>query len=297
MSATADRRSPTIARRRLSRELRRLRHDAGLTADKVRGDIDLSQGKMNRLETGIGPQPNISDIRVLLDYYKVSDDEREALLNLARLSRERGWWERDFGDVLGSAYAGFEAEAARIYTYQPLVIPGLLQTVPYARAAIRGDLIRDPEETQRRIDFRVTRQRILDHSDPPQLWAVIDEAALRRPFGTAAQRREQLQRLIDTGETEHMTVQVIPFSAGMHPGLACGFTLLEYEDDPTIVYIDMARNALYLEQPHDIETHSRMYRHLQAAALDKDTTVQFLTRLLDEVRDEPDEDIPSPRHG
>jgi hypothetical protein len=94
MSATADRRSPTIARRRLSRELRRLRHEAGLTADKVRGDIDLSQGKMNRLETGIGPQPNISDIRVLLDYYKVGDEEREALLNLARLSRERGWWEK-----------------------------------------------------------------------------------------------------------------------------------------------------------------------------------------------------------
>lgn len=286
MTATADRRSPTIARRRLSRELRRLRHEAGLTADKVRGDIDLSQGKMNRLETGIGPQPNISDIRVLLDYYKVGDDEREALLNLARLSRERGWWEKEFSDVLGTAYAGFEAEAARIHTYQPLVIPGLLQTVPYAHAAIRGGLIRNPEEIQRRIDFRVTRQKILEHAHPPHLWAVIDEAVIRRPFGTRTEREEQLQRLIDTGESEHITVQVIPFSAGMHPGLACSFTLLEYEDDPTIVYIDMASNGLYLEQPHDVEHHNRMYQHLRATALDKDATVRFLTMLLSELKDE-----------
>lgn len=286
MSATADRRSPTIARRRLSRELRRLRHDAGLTADKVRGDIDLSQGKMNRLETGIGPQPNISDIRVLLDYYKVADDEREALLNLARLSRERGWWERDFGDVLGSAYAGFEAEAARIYTYQPLVIPGLLQTVPYARAAIRGGLIRDPDEIQRRIDYRLTRQRILQHADPPELWAVIDEAAVSRPFGTKADREEQLRRLIDTGESEHITVQVIPFSAGMHAGLASSFTLLEYARDPTIVHIEMGPNALYLEKADEIESHRLKFQHLQATALDKDTSVRFLTRLLGKVRDE-----------
>ncbi|MGW5416572.1 helix-turn-helix domain-containing protein [Actinomadura geliboluensis] len=286
MSATADRRSPTIARRRLSRELRRLRHDAGLTADKVRGDIDLSQGKMNRLETGIGPQPNISDIRVLLDYYKVADDEREALLNLARLSRERGWWERDFGDVLGSAYAGFEAEAARIYTYQPLVIPGLLQTVPYARAAIRGGLIRDPDEIQRRIDYRLTRQRILQHADPPELWAVIDEAAVSRPFGTKDDREEQLRRLIDTGESEHITVQVIPFSAGMHAGLASSFTLLEYARDPTIVHIEMGPNALYLEKADEIESHRLKFQHLQATALDKDTSVRFLTRLLGKVRDE-----------
>lgn len=286
MSATTDRRSPTIARRRLSRELRRLRHEAGLTADKVRGDIDLSQGKMNRLETGIGPQPNISDIRVLLDYYKVGDEEREALLSLARLSRERGWWERDFGDVLGSAYAGFEAEAARIYTYQPLVIPGLLQTVPYARAAIRGGLIRDPDEIQRRIDYRLTRQRILQHADPPELWAVIDEAAVSRPFGTSTDREEQLQRLIDTGESEHITVQVIPFSAGMHPGLASSFTLLEYVGDPTIVHIEMGPNALYLEKADDVESHRLKFQHLQATALDKDASVRFLTRLLDKVRDE-----------
>lgn len=286
MSPTADRRSPTIARRRLSRELRRLRLEAGLTADKVRADVELSQGKMSRLETGVGPQPNMSDIRVLLDYYKVLGEEREALLNLARLSRERGWWEREYGDVLGNAYAGFEAEAARIYTYQPLVIPGLLQTVPYARAAIRGGLIRDPEEIQRRIEFRVTRQRILDHADPPHLWAIIDEAVVSRPFGTKTERQEQLQRLIDTGESEHITVQLIRFSAGMHPGLACSFTLLEYEHDPTIVYIDMADNALYLEQPHDVERHNLMYRHLQATALDKDATVRILTKLLNEVRDE-----------
>ncbi|WP_160573878.1 helix-turn-helix domain-containing protein [Actinomadura physcomitrii] len=284
MSTTPDRRSPTIARRRLSRELRRLRLDAGLTADKVRGDIDLSQGKMNRLETGIGPQPNMSDIRVLLDYYKVSGEEKEALLNLARLSRERGWWEKEYADVLGNAYAGFEAEAARIHTYQPLVIPGLLQTVPYARAAIRGGLIRDPEEIQRRIDFRMTRQRILDHPDPPHLWAVLDEAAVARPFGTASEREEQLQRLIDTGESEHITVQVIPFSAGMHPGLACSFTLLEYAEDPTIVHIEMGRNALYLEQPEDIESHRLKYQHLLAAALDKDSSVAFLTKLRDQVK-------------
>ncbi|MFC5180456.1 helix-turn-helix domain-containing protein [Actinomadura harenae] len=280
------RRSPSIRRRRLSRELRSLRTASGHTAEEVCRTLEWSQGKMSRIEQGDWLRPNPRDVRDLLDFYDVQDvPKRESLISLARESRQRGWWETtEFAGLFNSSLAGFEAEAKSIHTYQPLVVPGLLQTPAYTRDLFRRSMLRDPSEVGRRVEFRMNRQKLLQHHDPPTLWAVIDESVLRRPFGTVADRAEQIQRLLATGDSDHTTVQVIPFEAGLHPGLNYAFTLMDYELDPSVVYIELGTNALYLEKPKDLESHSLKFQHLLGAALDKDATLQWLSDLHRELR-------------
>ncbi|MCP2342017.1 helix-turn-helix domain-containing protein [Actinomadura rupiterrae] len=286
MPALPDRRSPSIRRRRLSRELRKLRDESGHTAEEVWRALEWSQGKLSRIEQGDWRRPNPRDVRDLLDFYNIQDEaKRETLIVLARESRERGWWETsEFADLFSSSLAGFEAEASSIYTFQPLVLPGLLQTPAYAREVIRRSMVRDPIEIGRRVEFRMNRQKILEHPDPPRLWAIIDEGTLHRPFGTLTEYEEQLQKLIDTGDSDHVTVQVIPFEAGLHPGLTYAFALMDYELDPSVVYIELGRNALYLEKPEDLQDHSLRFQYLQGAALDKDATLDWLTRRLRKLK-------------
>jgi hypothetical protein len=286
MPAMPDRQSPTIRRRRLSRELRKLRVEAGRTAEDVWRELGWSQGKLSRLEQADFRRVNPGDVHYLLDFYGVTGKAKETLVALAKASRERGWWETpEFSHLFhGSSIVEFEAEATRIYAYQPLVIPGLLQTPVYARELLRRSFIRDPEEIKRRVDFRMNRQQILTHPEPPMLWAILDEGALRRPFGTVADREEQIQRLIDTSDSEHITVQVIPFEAGLHVGLNHAFSLMDYEGDPSIAHVELDNSALYLETPEDLDAHSLRFQRLQSSALDKDATVEWLQGLLEELK-------------
>jgi hypothetical protein len=272
--------SPSVRRRRLSRELRRLREETDLTADEVGRRLEWSQGKLSAMETNKWKRPNPRDIKDLCELYGTDDATRDALMNMARESRKRGWWE-EYGNVLDPGYVGFEQEARSLHTYQPLVIPGLLQTPAYIRALARADMVRDPAEIDRRVEMRMTRQEILRHWDPLKLWVVVDEAALHRDFGTPGDRKEQLQRLIDTDDLENVILQVLPFSAGLHAGLACGFVILSYADDPSIVYMETGGgNALYLETPKDLERHSLKFQHLQASALAPDASIRFMSDMI-----------------
>jgi transcriptional regulator with XRE-family HTH domain len=284
MPDSSARYSPSVRRRRLSRELRRLREDADLTADEVGRRLEWSQGKLSAMETNKWKRPDPRDIKDLCELYGTDEATRDALTTMARESRKRGWWEEEYGDVLGSAFVGFEQEARSLHAYQPLVIPGLLQTPAYIRAVARADLVREPAELERRVDMRTTRQKILDHEDPLKLWVIIDEAALCRPFGTVNDQREQLQRLVDTDQLEHITVQVLPFSAGLHAGLACGFVIMTYDADPSLVYIETGGNALYLEKPDDLERHSVRFQHLQASALARDASIQFVSDMITRLK-------------
>lgn len=277
--------SPSVRRRRLSSELRRLREKAGLTADAVTEHLEWSQGKLSGMETNKWKRPNPRDIRDLCELYGTDKATREALLVMARESRQRGWWEENYGDVLGIAYVGFEQEARTFQGYQPLVIPGLLQTPTYMRALARADLARDSEAIERMVEVRRTRQKILEHEDPLRMWVVIDEAALTRPFGTVADQIEQLERVAATDAMEHATVQVLPFVAGLHAGMACGFTILTYADDPSIVYLETgAGNALYLEKPEDLDRHSMRFQHLQATALAPDASIRFILAMINRLK-------------
>jgi transcriptional regulator with XRE-family HTH domain len=275
------RHSPTVRRRRLARELRRLRETAGLTADEATRRLEWAAGKVNKLERAQAVRPRVTDIRAMLDLYGLTGErEREALLRLTREARQRGWWAA-YGP-LADTYTEFESEASRISTFELSVIPGLLQTRTYARALQRGWLIRDEKEIERLVGLRMQRQRLLTYEDPPLLWAVIDENAVTRPFGSAEDLREQLQRLIDTGPLDHVEVQILPTSVGPHPGLSGSFVILDYEQDPSLVYREISPSSVYLESPEQVAERRRVFEHLSAMALGPEESIAYLRRLMDQ---------------
>ncbi|WP_448315379.1 helix-turn-helix domain-containing protein [Streptomyces sp. CO7] len=271
--------NPTVRRRRLGQELRRLREQKGMTAEEVAERLLVSQSKISRLENG---RRSISqrDVRDLCGVYEV-DDQRmvESLMEMAKDSRQQGWW-HSFGDIPYSVYIGLETDAASLRIYDPQVVPGLLQTRRYAESLITGAL---PEtaaaDIEKRVQVRLRRQqRINARENPLRLWTVLDEAALRRMVGNQAVMREQLEHLVEQSSMPHVTVQVIPFDLGAHPGLNGQYAILEFPDasDSSVVYIEGVTSDLYLEKPNDVQKYSVMYEHLRAQALNVEQSRQFI---------------------
>ncbi|CAM5473136.1 helix-turn-helix domain-containing protein [Streptomyces aurantiogriseus] len=271
--------NPTVRRRRLGQELRKLREDKGMTAEQVADRLLVSQSKISRLENG---RRSISqrDVRDLCGVYEVEDQRIvESLMQMAKDSRQQGWWHA-FGDVPYSVYIGLETDAASLRVYDPQVVPGLLQTRQYAETLISGAL---PEtaatEIEKRVQVRMRRQeRISAEENPLRLWTVMDEAALRRVVGNRSLMRDQLEHLVEQSQLPHVTVQVIPFDMGAHPGLNGQYAILEFPDasDSSVVYIEGVTSDLYLEKPNDVQKYSVMYEHLRAQALNVDQSRQFI---------------------
>ncbi|MEU8648547.1 helix-turn-helix transcriptional regulator [Streptomyces sp. NPDC048737] len=271
--------NPTVRRRRLGQELRRLREDKGMTAEQVADRLLVSQSKISRLENG---RRSISqrDVRDLCGVYEVEDQRIvDSLMQMAKDSRQQGWWHA-FGDVPYSVYIGLETDAASLRVYDPQVVPGLLQTRQYAETLISGAL---PEtaatEIEKRVQVRMRRQeRINAEENPLRLWTVMDEAALRRVVGDKSLMRDQLEHLVEQSRLPHVTVQVIPFEMGAHPGLNGQYAILEFPDaaDSSVVYIEGVTSDLYLEKPNDVQKYSVMYEHLRAQALNVDQSRQFI---------------------
>ncbi|GAB3208577.1 helix-turn-helix transcriptional regulator [Marinactinospora endophytica] len=274
--------SPTIKRRQLSNELRRLRAAAGLTVEQAAEALEWSRARLGHIETGRRKKPLITDVKALLDLYKVTDErERDAVLNLARSARESGWWTR-YDDVLTGHFVGFEAAARNIGTYQPTVIPGLLQTPAYIRAMTRAALIVDTDDIQRVIATRQNRQALLTCPDRPDVWAVIDEAALLR-LGDGDMAREQIQHLIDVIEdtANSVTVQVLSLDAGLHAGVGGPFVLLDFDESTKpLVYIETDTDGLYLEEEKEIERYRKLFLHIQAAAWKPAKSLDYLKSKL-----------------
>ncbi|MET7714719.1 helix-turn-helix transcriptional regulator [Streptomyces sp. NPDC005407] len=271
--------NPTVRRRRLGQELRRLRELKGMTAEEVAERLLVSQSKISRLENG---RRSISqrDVRDLCGVYEVEDHRIvDSLMQMAKDSRQQGWWHA-FGDIPYSVYIGLETDAASLRVYEPQVVPGLLQTRQYAEALIAGAL---PEsgttDVEKRVSVRVRRQeRLNDAEHPLRLWVVVDEAALRRLVGDKQLMREQLEHLVDLSQLPHVTVQVLPFEMGAHPGINGQYAILEFPDtsDSSVVYIEGVTSDLYLEKANDVQKYSVMYEHLRAQALNVDHTRQFI---------------------
>ncbi|WP_333769554.1 helix-turn-helix domain-containing protein [Streptomyces sp. IBSBF 2435] len=271
--------NPTVRRRRLGSELRKLREEKGMTAEEVAARLLVSQSKISRLENG---RRSISqrDVRDLCGVYGVEDVRVvESLMQMAKESRQQGWWHA-FGDIPYSVYIGLETEAASLRVFEPQVVPGLLQTQRYASAVIAGNLPEaTSEQVEKRVSVRMRRQeRITDLDGPLRMWAVVDEAALCRKVGDAQIMREQLAHLVELSHLPHVTVQVLPFEAGAHPGLSGQFAVLEFTDttDATVVYLEGVNSDLYLEKDTDVQAYSVMYEHLRAQALSAEATRQFI---------------------
>ncbi|MEV6245742.1 helix-turn-helix transcriptional regulator [Streptomyces sp. NPDC051742] len=274
--------NPTVRRRRLGQELRKLREAKNMTAEQVAERLLVSQSKISRLENG---RRSISqrDVRDLCGVYEVEDDRMvDSLMQMAKDSRQQGWWHA-FGDIPYSVYIGLETDAESLRMYESQIIPGLLQTPAYAEAVISGAM---PESTPADIDKRVTvrtrrQERIRDEERPLRLWAVIDEGALHRIVGSRQLMVEQLEHLLEQSHLPHVTVQVIPFEMGAHPGISGQYSILEFPDtsDSSVVYIEGVTSDLYLEKAQDVGKYSVMYEHLRAQALNVEQTREFIAEM------------------
>ncbi|WP_063772004.1 helix-turn-helix domain-containing protein [Kitasatospora mediocidica] len=272
--------NPTVRRRRLGAELRRLRETKGMTAEEVAARLMVSQSKISRLENGrrsISPR----DVRDLCDVYNVDDPRmRNSLMEMAKESRQRGWW-HEFGDIPYSVYIGLEAEASSIRSYESSFIPGLLQTREYAEAVVLGTQPdTDAGSIRRRVEVRLKRQdRISGEDRIENFWAVIDEAALAREVGGGAVMADQMRQLLELGEQPNITLQVIPFVRGAHPGMTGTFSLMEFPEsaDSTVVYFEGVTSDLYLEKDVDVRRYTGLYDHLRAAALSVAETRSLIT--------------------
>jgi transcriptional regulator with XRE-family HTH domain len=277
--------NPTVRRRRLGQELRKLREMKGMTAEEVADRLLVSQSKISRLENG---RRSISqrDVRDLCGVYEVEDSRIvDSLMQMAKESRQQGWWHA-FGDIPYSVYIGLETDAASLRVYEPQVVPGLLQTREYAQAVCEGAL---PEasagDVEKRVQVRMRRQdRINDAKHPLRLWAVLDESALRREVGGRQTMVTQLEHLVELSQLPHVTVQVMPFAMGAHPGVNGQYAILEFPDasDSSVVYLEGVTSDLYLEKAHDVQSYSVMYEHLRAEALNPDQTRSFIQNVVKE---------------
>ena len=277
--------NPTLRARRLALELLRRREAAGLTREEAARQLEWSTSTIFRIETGRSrPQPG--NVRVLLELYGVSGPERDGLIRLAREARQPGWW-HSFRDVLPNPYEvfiGLEAGAASIRNFEPVVVPGLLQTEEYARQMSRGGPRElDREDIERRVQVRMERQRILTREDRPRLWAVIDEAVIRRVVGGPEVMAEQLRHLIECAEQGKTTLQVVPFSAGAHAGTTGPFIILDFPEptDPSVVYVETLAGDLYLEERADVDRYTLAFDRLLAAALHPDESMRLVQQAAD----------------
>jgi transcriptional regulator with XRE-family HTH domain len=279
---------PTVLRMVLGTQLRRWREANGISREAAGEVIRASHAKISRLELGrVGFKER--DLIDLLALYGVTDErKREEFLELARRANARGWWHQH-GAVLPSwfeMYLGLEQAASVIRTYQVQFVPGLLQCEEYARGVILVGHEDDPdEEIDRRVQLRLARQKMLTEPGAARLWAVIDEAALRRPFGPPRVMRAQLQHLLEVSELPNVTVQVLPFRLGGHAAVGGAFTILRFAepDLPDIVYLEQLDSAIYLDKRTDVEHYlavmQRVGVHAEPPVPSRDT----LRRLISQI--------------
>jgi transcriptional regulator with XRE-family HTH domain len=276
--------SPTVRRRRLGLELRRLREAAGLTIEIVAERLECSSSKISRIETGhTGVTPR--DTRDMLSVYGIDGPAADDLVQVARDARQKGWWHL-YGTVLTGAYVGLEAAASSIRSYEVQVIPGLLQTRDYARIMVRnGRPGMSESDVDRRVHVRMARQSLLVQDDPLDLWVVLDETIFHRLMGGPALMREQLDRLASSAAQPNVTVQVLPFSVGAHVAMEGSFTILGYEEpaDPDVVFAENAAGGLFLEKDEELQQYHYIFDHLRASAMPPDESVAYIAARAKEL--------------
>jgi len=276
---------PTVLRMLLGAQLRRLRESQGVSREAAGWHIRASESKISRMELGrVGFKER--DVTDLLTLYGVTDSrERTALLGLARQANTPGWWHR-YGDILPSwfqSYLGLEAAAKMIRSYEVQFVPGLLQTRDYARAVVLLGHGRAPaDEVERRVELRMERQDLLRRPQPPNLWAVIDEAVLRRPIGGPAVMRDQINALIEATKLPNVRLQVVPFDAGGHAAAGGAFTILRFADQdlPDIIYIEQLTSAIYLDKREDVDHYAAAMERLCVEADPPARTQDLLHQIL-----------------
>ena len=272
---------PTVRRRQLGRELRRLREDAGLHLDQLAERLRCSPSRVSRIETArirIAP----GTVHEILDVLEIRDDRRDRLVALARQAEEPGWWQ-EYTDVLPYEYATFialEAEASALRNFEPLVVPGLLQTADYAREVVRYGRAFPADEVEARVDTRMARQKVLTRPEPIDLHVVLDEPIMHRMVGGPEVMREQLRRLIELADLPNVRLQVLPASAaGTVMNLTGPFVIINLASDAPIVYLEILAGDVYIERASTVQMYTSIFQTLCAEALDERATVDRIAQI------------------
>jgi hypothetical protein len=278
----------TVLRMMLGAQLRRFREAADITPDRAGYAIRASRSKISRMEHGrVGFKPR--DIADLLTAYGVTDEQvRAGILSLARQANAQGWWAQ-YGDILPDwfeAYLGLEEAASLIRTYELQFVHGLFQTEAYAHAVtVLGHAAAPADEVDRRVSLRLKRQELLTGPEPPRIWSVMDEAALRRPLGGRKVMRAQLSHLQEVAGLPSVTRQVMPFRRGGHAGAGGSFTVLRFgePDLPDVVYLEQLTSALYLDRRSHVDHYMEVMNRLSADALTPSESASFLGEIIRET--------------
>jgi transcriptional regulator with XRE-family HTH domain len=279
---------PTLRLRRLAAELRSLRAVAGLTREDVTQRTGINEATLYRIESGRA-RPQVRTLMALLALYEVAEPARSELLALSRQSSEQSWLQSFPSGLPGpyTTYIAFEGEARSLLNYESLFIPGLLQIEPYARAALRSGLpTATDEEVQRLVDARMGRQAVLTRRPSLRLWTIMDEAALRRPVGGRDVMNAQLEHLAESARLSEVTLQVLPYAAGGHPGMAGAFAILQFGEPSAsdVIYIESQAADLFLESQLDVSRFTAIFELLRAQALPPEASVSFIERIISELK-------------
>lgn len=270
---------PTIRSRQVAAELRKLRIEAGLTTGEAGARLGVSQSKISRIETGaLGLKRD--EVAAMLGLYHVPLDRREEIMGLVRHAEEPGWWQA-YGERLSKSWKALielESTARTILNHQPLMLPGLVQTPEHARHIIRGVSERDLSdvELETLVAARMARQGILGRPDAPALHVLLYEPALRIPVGGAAALNRQLRHLAELAQRPNITVQVVPMSAGLHPGIEGAFSIMEFTGEPTLVYLENRVSSIFLEEDRHIEAYRLVWEMILCVALSPVDSVEFI---------------------
>lgn len=276
--------SPGVMRRLIAFGLLELRKKAGLSQAQVAKHMRRAQGSIANWEKG--KPPRLEVIEKLLRLYGAEDQIPQYTARL-ELAEQKSWWEgmSETREPAGfDMFLGLEEGASKIESYDPLIVPGLLQTESYARAITLGGQ-RTDVELDRKVELRLRRQEALTRARPLHLWAVIDETALDRPIGDIATRRRQLEHLVTMGKRPNVQIQVIPRDVGAHPGLTGAFEILHFPsaDDPGVVYVETRTRTVWLDQQAEIDQHTQVMNHVRALALDPEKSSALITDKQEEV--------------
>ena len=274
---------PTVGKRQLARELRQGREKAGMTLDQVAAELDWAKTKVHNYENGRWTRGNLTDLRALLDLYGIKESKRrESLENLMRDAKKKGWWV-SYGDAFEGSLPAFEDEAAQISSYEPVFIPGLLQTQEYAVQLMRAYTFLTSVDIERKVEARMRRQEILNRDNPPTLSCVIEEAAVQRLIGTPRVFVPQVQHLVDVAEgSPHVSIQVMPLRSGLHGALGSSFVILDFDGDfdLSIVHTETATRSGYLESKEEVALHRTMFTQACGIALPQEESSALLRNLL-----------------
>jgi transcriptional regulator with XRE-family HTH domain len=284
----------TVPRRQLGRYLRDLRNKSRLTVRAAGAQLEWSEAKIWRIETGQTSLRSL-DVEAMCKVYGAPQDMTQALMGLAKETKARGWW-HSYGDAIPEyfdVYIGLEEAASRFSWYESELVPGLFQTEDYARAVIRAD---NPDvvdaEIERRVHVRLARQALLTRvTHCPVFDVVLNEAILHRPVGGVEAARGQLKRLVEVSELPTVSLRVVPFSAGLHHGIMSGpFVTLRFplngngqDTEPPTVYVESFTGALYLDRPHELARYDTAFKNIWESSLDEKASQELIAQVTREL--------------